>query len=54
MKKNITIVLVEQHVHHALSIADKGYVIEHGKVAISGTGKQLQENEHVKAAYLGL
>lgn len=54
IKTDITIVLVEQHVHHALSIADKGYVIEHGKVAISGTGKELQENEHVKEAYLGL
>lgn len=54
IKKDITIVLVEQHVHHALSIADKGYVIEHGKVAMSGTGKELQENEHVKEAYLGI
>ncbi|MGF9798579.1 ABC transporter ATP-binding protein [Brevibacillus agri] len=54
LKKEITIVLVEQHVHHALAIADKGYVIEHGKIAISGTGKELQANEHVKKAYLGI
>lgn len=54
IKKDITIVLVEQHVHHALSIANRGYVLEHGKVVLTGTGEELSKNEHVKEAYLGI
>ncbi|NLI68006.1 MAG: ABC transporter ATP-binding protein [Bacilli bacterium] len=48
-----TVLLVEQNAHMALSIADRGYVIETGKVVISGTSKELQESELVREAYLG-
>lgn len=50
----MTIVLVEQNVSHALSIADRAYVVRQGRVALSGTGKELQSNEEVRDAYLGL
>lgn len=48
-----TVLLVEQNAHMALSIADRGYVIETGKVVISGTSKELQESKLVREAYLG-
>ena len=50
----ITILLVEQNAHAALSIADVGYVIETGTIILSGPGKALLENERVKEAYLGM
>ena len=48
-----TILLVEQNAQMALSIADRGYVLETGKISLSGTGKELAESEAVKKAYLG-
>lgn len=48
-----TILLVEQNAHLALSIADRGYVIETGRVILSGSAAELQSSEEVKAAYLG-
>lgn len=54
IKKDITIVLVEQHVHHALSVCDRGYVMEHGHIILTGTGEELRNNEHIKEAYLGI
>lgn len=48
-----TILLVEQNAHMALSIADRAYVIETGKVVISGTSEQLQQSDQVREAYLG-
>ena len=48
-----TILLVEQNAHIALSIADRGYVIETGRVILSGTAAELQASEEVKDAYLG-
>lgn len=52
-KSDTTIFLVEQNAYLALSIADRGYVMESGRTTISGTGKQLLADERVKAAYLG-
>jgi branched-chain amino acid transport system ATP-binding protein len=52
--QGITILLVEQNAHAALSIADVGYVIETGKIILSGPGRALLENEQVKKAYLGI
>jgi len=49
----ITILLVEQNAHMALSIADRGYVLETGEIKLSGSGKDLLENEDVRKAYLG-
>jgi branched-chain amino acid transport system ATP-binding protein len=48
-----TILLVEQNANAALSIADQGYVLETGKIVLSGTGKELLGNEKVRKAYLG-
>lgn len=52
-KEGTTILLVEQNAHMALSIADRAYVIETGKIVLSGTAKELQESDQVRAAYLG-
>ena len=49
----ITVILVEQNAKKSLSIADFAYVIENGRVVMSGTGKEMLENPEVAAAYLG-
>lgn len=49
-----TIFLVEQNAHGALSIADRGYVIETGTIVLSDRGKALLANDRVRQAYLGL
>ncbi|GHA86313.1 ABC transporter ATP-binding protein [Modicisalibacter luteus] len=48
-----TIFLVEQNAHRALSIADRGYVLEHGRVVLADSGKALLANDEVRRAYLG-
>ncbi|EKN71138.1 ABC transporter ATP-binding protein [Schinkia azotoformans] len=48
-----TILLVEQNANMALSIANQAYVIETGRVVVSGTAKELQASEQIKQAYLG-
>lgn len=48
-----SVVLIEQNAVLALRLADYGYVIETGKIAIEGPSKDLERNEHVKKAYLG-
>jgi branched-chain amino acid transport system ATP-binding protein len=48
-----TVLLVEQNALMALSVANRGYVMETGTVALEGTAEQLRENPQVKAAYLG-
>jgi branched-chain amino acid transport system ATP-binding protein len=50
----ITILLVEQNVEHALKIADRGYVLENGRIVLEDTGPRLLQNPRLKAAYLGL
>ena len=52
-KQGMTILLVEQNANMALHAAHHGYVMETGKITLSGTGMELAENESVKAAYLG-
>lgn len=52
-KEGTTILLVEQNANMALSVADRAYVLETGKIVLAGTAKELQESEEVKAAYLG-
>ena len=49
----MTILLIEQNANMALKTADRGYVLETGRVKIEGTGAQLLANEEVKKAYLG-
>ena len=48
-----TILLVEQNAQMALSVADRAYVMETGKITLTGTGKELAESDSVKKAYLG-
>lgn len=52
-KQGMTILLVEQNANMALKAAHRAYVMETGRITLSGTGKELSENEEVKAAYLG-
>ncbi|NRG19013.1 ABC transporter ATP-binding protein [Rhizobiales bacterium] len=53
-ESGVTVFLVEQNAFAALSIADRGYVIETGEIAISGTGRELLDDERVREAYLGV
>ncbi len=53
-EEGITILLVEQNVHLALSIADYGYILENGKIVDEGDAKKLEEDPTVLEAYLGL
>ena len=53
-EEGITIFLVEQNASQALALADRGYVLETGKVVIEGTGRELLSNEKVREAYLGM
>ena len=53
-KEGVTILLVEQNAHMALQIADRGYVLQSGEVAISDTAANLQQNETVQKTYLGI
>jgi len=48
-----TILLVEQNASKALQIADRAYVLETGKITLSGTGAELAQSDEVKKAYLG-
>lgn len=52
-KQGVTILLIEQNANMALQVADIGYVLETGRITMTGTGKELLANESVKAAYLG-
>ena len=49
-----TVILVEQDVNHSLSLSDRGYVLEHGRVAMEGAADQLLADPHIKEAYLGI
>jgi branched-chain amino acid transport system ATP-binding protein len=51
--QGVTILLVEQNALLALSVADKGYVLESGRIILSGTGSDLLDDERVQRAYLG-
>ncbi|MBI4823622.1 MAG: ABC transporter ATP-binding protein [Nitrospirae bacterium] len=51
--QGVTVLLVEQNAMSALRLSEKGYVLEGGKVALTGRGEELIENEEVKKAYLG-
>jgi len=53
-KMQVTVLLVEQNVKKSLSISDRGYVLENGRITMSGIGKKLLEDPHLKRAYLGI
>jgi branched-chain amino acid transport system ATP-binding protein len=52
-KAGTTVLLVEQNANMALSIADRAYVIETGKIVASGTAEELSQSDQIRAAYLG-
>ncbi len=52
-QQGVTILLVEQNAKMALGIADRAYVLETGKVVLSGTGQELATSDEIKKAYLG-
>ena len=52
-KQGTTVLLIEQNANKALAISDRGYVLETGKIALSGTGKELAASDEVRKAYLG-
>jgi len=53
-KQGITILLVEQHVHEALELADRAYVLQTGRVVMEGTGQELLQSDAIQKAYLGI
>ena len=53
-RKGITILIVEQNVHHVLKASDRAYVLENGRIVLEGRGETLLNDERLKVAYLGL
>jgi branched-chain amino acid transport system ATP-binding protein len=53
-QEGVTILIVEQNTKHTLEICNRGYVLENGRLVLSGTGQELLNNEHVRQAYLGI
>ena len=53
-ERGVTILLVEQHVPVALKVSDRAYVLENGKIVLSGTSEEVAKNEKIRAHYLGL
>lgn len=53
-KEGITILLVEQNVQMTLTFCNRAYVLENGRITLTGTGSELLNNEHIKTAYLGI
>ena len=53
-KSGVTILLVEQNVTRALAVTDRGYVLEHGKIELSGKSSDMAYNAHVRKVFLGV
>jgi branched-chain amino acid transport system ATP-binding protein len=53
-RQGVTVLLVEQSTEHALAVADRGFVLESGRVVLAGTGRELLAHPRVREAYLGL
>ena len=53
-KQGVSILIVEQNLKQALSVADRGYVLETGQIVMEGKASDLLENKEVQAAYLGI
>jgi ABC-type branched-subunit amino acid transport system ATPase component len=54
VKQGVTILLVEQNVNATLDITDRAYILEQGKIVMSGPSREMKANEHVRNAYLGI
>jgi branched-chain amino acid transport system ATP-binding protein len=53
-EEGVTILLVEQNIHDSLNVADRGYVLEEGRIVLEGKSRELLSNSHIKEVYLGL
>jgi branched-chain amino acid transport system ATP-binding protein len=53
-EEGVTILLVEQNIRDSLDIADRGYVLEQGKIILEGKSRELLCNDHIKQVYMGL
>jgi branched-chain amino acid transport system ATP-binding protein len=53
-EEGVAVLLVEQNIRDSLNIADRGYVLEEGKIIIEGEGRELLSNDHIKEVYLGI
>jgi branched-chain amino acid transport system ATP-binding protein len=53
-EEGVTILLVEQNIRDSLDIADRGYVLEQGKIILEGKSRELLNNNHIKQVYMGL
>jgi branched-chain amino acid transport system ATP-binding protein len=53
-EEGVTVLLVEQNIHESLTVADRGYVLEEGKIVLEGKSRELLSNSHIKEVYLGL
>jgi branched-chain amino acid transport system ATP-binding protein len=53
-EEGVTILLVEQNIYDGLNVADRGYVLEEGKIILEGKSRELLSNSHIKEVYLGL
>jgi branched-chain amino acid transport system ATP-binding protein len=53
-REGVTVLIVEQNTKHTLEICSRGYVLENGRIVLTGTGQELLNNDHVKQAYLGI
>ncbi len=52
--EGVTVLLVEQNIHDSLNVANRGYVLEEGKIVLDGKSRELLSNSHIKEVYLGL
>ncbi len=53
-REGVTVLLVEQNVRQTLALCDRAYVLENGRIALQGTGRELLNDKHVREAYLGI
>jgi branched-chain amino acid transport system ATP-binding protein len=53
-EEDVTVLIVEQNTKNTLGISDRAYVLENGRVVLSGTGEELLNDEHIRQAYLGI
>jgi branched-chain amino acid transport system ATP-binding protein len=53
-EEGVTVLLVEQNIHHALEISDRAYILEKGRIILEGEGSDLLNNHYVREAYLGM
>ena len=54
VETGVTVLIVEQNVHHTLKAADRGYVLENGRIVLADAAEALLDNDHVRQAYLGI